>query len=463
MRTALEECKTWLGHPTARATSLVLSSPLMRMTSPVRALADIPRLLRHPRTSREQIVTFQERRLGQLVTHAYDNVPYYRRLFDDAGIKPRDIRRLADLERIPITTKSTLQALGGSDMIARGLSASSLITRQTNGSTGIPLTVHRQRSEQLLPALFLWRVRHDLGLTRGVRVTALVKGSYRARSRSIMSRGRSQLQRLAGVRQWTRVDSTLPIDQVATLLRESKPDVISGYPGVLSRLAHHLADGKNEICPRLVVSTAELLTPTMRERVESVFEAPVRDTYSCYELGLIAWECPLGGTYHVCDDNAIIEIEDEDSAHSGELIGTSLHFAAMPIIRYRLGDIVTRGPDRCRCGSPFSTLSAIKGRTIDYFPLADGRLLHPHLIAAAVWAGGFAWMHQYQVVQERRDRVVMHVIPRRTPTRDEVREIERVASEVVGPRVQFEVQLVEEIPDDASGKFCAYRSLVKSE
>lgn len=432
----------------------------MRMTSSARVLADIPRLLRNPRSSREQIIAFQERRLRELVTHAYDNVPYYRRLFDDAGIEPRDIQRLADLEKIPITTKATLQSLGGSDMIARGVSVSSLIKRQTNGSTGIPLSVYRQRAEQLVPPLFLWRVMRDLGLSRGLRVTALVKGTYRRRSRSMVSRARRQLQRLTGFRQWTRVDSTLPIDQVATLLRESKPDVISGYPGVLSRLARHLEDGTSAIHPRLVVAVSELLTPTMRERIESVFHAPVRDMYSCYELGLVASECPLGGTYHVCDDNAIIEIENEDAAGSGELIGTSLHFAAMPVIRYRLGDIVTRGPDRCRCGSPFTTLSSITGRTIDYFPLADGRLLHPHSIAAAVWAGGFAWMHQYQVIQEQRDRVVMRVIARRAPSRQEVSEIERAGSDVVGPRVQFAVQLVEEIPDDPSGKFCAYRSLV---
>jgi phenylacetate-CoA ligase len=433
----------------------------MRLTSPLRVAADIPRLWRHSRKSRAEIIAFQEERLRWLVNHAYDNVPYYRRLFADAGIEPCDIQRLADLEKIPITTKATLQALGGSDMLARGFSASRLVARSTNGSTGIPLTVYRQHAEQVLPAFFLWRVRRDLGLDRGVRVTALVKGSFRARSQSLVRRGLDQMQRLTGVRRWTRVDSTLPIDQVAKLLRESKPDVISGYPGVLSRLAHHLADGKKEIHPRLVVAVAELLTPTMRDRIEDVFQAPVRDMYSSYEFGLVASECPLGGTYHVCDDNAIIEIEGEDSTGSGELIGTSLHFAAMPVIRYRLGDIVTRGPERCRCGSPFSTLSSITGRTIDYFPLADGRLLHPHSIAAAVWAGGFAWMHQYQVVQQQRDRVVMYVIPRRTPTRDEVRETERAGGEVVGPQVEFVVQLVEEIPDDPSGKFCAYRSLVK--
>ena len=70
-------------------------------------------------------------------------------------------------------------------------------------------------------------------------------------------------------------------------------------------------------------------------------------------------------------------------------------------------------------------------------------------------------MHQYQVVQERRDRVVMLVITRREPTRDEVWEIERAAGEVLGSRVNFSIRLVEEIPDDASGKLSAYRSLLE--
>jgi hypothetical protein len=64
-------------------------------------------------------------------------------------------------------------------------------------------------------------------------------------------------------------------------------------------------------------------------------------------------------------------------------------------------------------------------------------------------------------VQERRDRVVMLVIPRREPTLGEVQEIERAAGEVLGPRVDFSVRLVEDIPDDAGGKFSAYRSLVE--
>ena len=170
---------------------------------------------------------------------------------------------------------------------------------------------------------------------------------------------------------------------------------------MLNRLARELGDGQTRVRPRMIVSVAEQLSHTMRARIEKVFGAPVRDTYSGYELGMIAWECPNGGTYHVCDDNVIVEILKEDGhslavspGESGQLIGTNLHFAAMPMIRYQLGDIVTRGPDQCACGAPFTTLTAIQGRMNDFFPLADGRVLHPYLIGSAVWKPSLEWMHQ---------------------------------------------------------------------
>jgi hypothetical protein len=60
-------------------------------------------------------------------------------------------------------------------MLARGLTKSDLIARETNGSTGIPLRVYRKRVEQVIPTVLLWRVRRDLGLRRGLRVTFLAK------------------------------------------------------------------------------------------------------------------------------------------------------------------------------------------------------------------------------------------------------------------------------------------------
>lgn len=435
----------------------------MRLTSRLRVAADVPRLLRHPHGSRERIVAFQEQRLRQLVRHAYENVPYYRRLFDEAGVKPDDIRGLADLKRIPITTKATLQSLGGSEMLARGFTKSDLVKRETNGSTGIPVRVYRKRIEQVIPTTLLWRVRRELGLRRGLRVTFLAKYGPNMGPKSFPRRIRARLQRAFGVQTWTRVESTAPMNEVVARVRESKPDVIGGYAGVLNRLARELGDDQTDLRPRLILTVSEVLTPTMRARIEKVFRAPVRDTYSCYELGMIAWECPQGGTYHVCDDNVIIEIEGADDTNTGELIGTNLHFTAMPTIRYQLGDVVTRGPERCACGSPFTTLSAIQGRMNDYFPMPDGRLIHPYQIGLAVWTASFAWMHQYQVIQERRDRVVMRIDARRNPTVDEIGALEKAVSAVFGPDVAFSTQLVDDINDEVNGKFRIYRSFVESE
>jgi phenylacetate-CoA ligase len=135
----------------------------------------------------------------------------------------------------------------------------------------------------------------------------------------------------------------------------------------------------------------------------------------------------------------------------------------MPFIRYKLGDVVTRGPERCACGSPFSTLSAIQGRVVDYFPLPDGRLLHPYQISAIVWETAFRCIRQYQLVQERTDRIVARIALLSERYRDEVVAEMRRVENLLGPEVELVVEFVEDIPTGPRGKFGVYRSLVSSE
>ncbi len=81
------------------------------MVSKLNLIPTLYSLLRHSHVEREKIVSFQNRQLRRLVTHAYENVPYYSKLFDRNGIKPQDIRSVEDLSIIPITTKKDLQSL----------------------------------------------------------------------------------------------------------------------------------------------------------------------------------------------------------------------------------------------------------------------------------------------------------------------------------------------------------------
>jgi len=427
---------------------------------------DVPRLLRHGRATREQIVAFQERRLRELVHHAYERVPYYHRLFDDARIKPADIRTIADLHLIPITTKETLRALARDERLARGVNRSRLIKHESNGSTGIPMTVFRQRSESIALAAVHRRARSESRIGRGHHV-AIVNWRNRGATSAPGKRSGSLMHKLWGVESTTRIDCVLPIEVLSKQLSEARPDVIVGYPSVLSLVAAHLGEGQSDVRPKHVVTISEVLTPAMRSKMESVFAAPVRDVYSCWELALIGYECHAGGAYHVCDDNLILEVlrdgnPVEAEGESGEVVGTSLTYAAMPFIRYELGDVVTRGPDRCACGSPFSTLSAIQGRVVDYFPLPDGRVIHPYDISAIIWETAFRCMRQYQLVQERSDRVVAHVALMSEHHRDEVMAAMRRVEDLLGPRVHLVLEFVQEIPPGPRGKFGVYRSLVRS-
>lgn len=438
----------------------------MNLTSPLRPLLDVPRILRHGKGSRDEIVAFQEGRLREMVRHAYERVPYYRRLFDGVRIKPDDIRTIADLHLIPITTKETLRALPREELVAHGVNPRRLVRHQSNGSTGVPVTVRRQRTEAISLAAMHRRARSELRIGRGLHVAIVNWRNRGAGAPPRIQRG-SLLHKLWGIESTTRIDCALPVEEIAKQLSEARPDVIAGYPGVLSHVAAHLGKGQTAVRPKHVMTISEVVTPAMRARMEHVFGAPVRDIYSCWELALVAYECGAGGTYHVCDDNLILEVLRNGllagTGESGELVGTSLNYAAMPIIRYELGDVVTRGPDRCACGSPFSTLGAIQGRVVDYFPLPDGRVLHPYEISAIVWETAFRCMRQYQLVQERTDRIVARIALAAESHREDVAAEMRRVEALLGPGVELVVEFVDDIPPGPRGKFGVYRSLVSSE
>src|SRR5262249_37347913 len=100
---------------------------------------DVARVFRQatrPLGRRDEVVALRDARLRRLVAHAYENVPYYRDLFERHGVEPGHIRTVADLDRIPVTSRRDVQTLPLSTRLARGVDASRLIAHHTSGSTG---------------------------------------------------------------------------------------------------------------------------------------------------------------------------------------------------------------------------------------------------------------------------------------------------------------------------------------
>jgi phenylacetate-CoA ligase len=121
------------------------------------------------RWSRDRLVDYQNRKLRKLLHHAYENVPYYRRLFDRVGLKPQDVRSVADLAAIPATSKSDIQDLPAEDRVARGIDPRQLIERHTGGSTGQPSVIRRTWMEERLLNAFRFRTHRLWGSRVGDR------------------------------------------------------------------------------------------------------------------------------------------------------------------------------------------------------------------------------------------------------------------------------------------------------
>ena len=420
------------------------------------------RLLRG-QPSGEALIRYQSERLRRLVRHAYENVPYYRTLFDRHGLKPEHIRGVEDLTKIPISSRREIQALPADQIVARGIDPERLEVHRTAGSSGVPFAVRRTLAEDRY--LFAMRLRafHQFGWRPSDRWANV--GSIRP-SQVRSGFVHSVLRRFGSFRP-SGFECTGPLEPVIARLREYRPDVVTGYANVLSRLGQMLTDDDRRwIRPRFVVSESEVLTPVMREHIRRGFGVPVSEIYATWEFNVLGWECPSSGELHTSADTVLIEVlskgEPVPEGGRGEVVCTGLHSYAMPLLRYRLGDVVTRGGDACACGKPHATIRAVQGRMLDYFPLPDGRMIHPYEISAKFIFPDVPLIRQYQLLQERKDRIVLRMIPAPTATPEMMATLRSRLAELLGPEVTVDFVTVDSIDPDATGKYRVARSLVHS-
>jgi phenylacetate-CoA ligase len=402
----------------------------------------------------------QERMLRRIVAHAHRHVPYYRALLDGAGLLPGDVGSLDRLWSFPASTKKDVRKAPAESLLSSAVRGDRLKTFRTTGSTGVPLLVRRTKAEDLLFHLFRMRAIRAYGLRARDRVVRVRSGNAAYVPLSW------RLSRALGLFRQDMVDTADTPQANADALLAMKPDVVTGYNSSLDRIARVITLERHTALPlRFAVGGADMLTPLLRKHIRAAFGGPVYDTYECVEVGMMAWECPGTGLYHVCDDNVILEVLKDGrpalEGERGEVVVTSLHLRAMPFIRYRLEDIVTAGPDRCPCGLPFRTLRAIDAKRQDYFRLPDGREIYPWAISLYLMDHA-PWILQYELVQEREDRIVLRAEALPEPSAAHLERLREGLRPLLGPDVAFDVDIVRELVPTPGGKFWPRRSLVRT-
>jgi len=387
-----------------------------------------------------------------LLAHVRQHVPLFRQLPPADTIRLATDGSLEDLLHFPVLTRRDYQEAGVAGTLAANMSPERLLDRSTSGSTGERMVIRRTWLEERLLNCFRWRAFRSYGIGRHERiVNALFRGNGDPRDNQCLAR----LAMALGWRQMLVVDA-LGDDAAAEKAARFAPHCLTGMTSALASLADASVARALPLSPRLVVTTGELLTGPLRARIEAL-GSPIRDLYGSNEFNLLAWECPAGqGTYHVCDDSVVLEVLGPDSrpvevGQTGEVVVTGLHSFAMPLVRYKLGDLAVRGPERCPCGASYSTLMAIHGRTIDMFRLAGGISLHPWTIHNAVrpWLG---MVRQASLVQKAYDRLEYLVVATEAMGAAEEAALSAAAQAALPAGIGFTLRRVDTIPAGPGGK-----------
>jgi phenylacetate-CoA ligase len=202
----------------------------------------------------------------------------------------------------------------------------------------------------------------------------------------------------------------------------------------------------------VVFATAEPLYDFQRSVIQSVFRCPAAVEYGCRDAGLVAIECPSGGL-HIGVEGMTVEVLhglDGSGTERGELVLTNPYSYAMPIIRYRTGDIGSLEPTRCACGRGLPLLRSVEGRRTDFLVTADGKVMHA--LAAIYILREVPGIHEFQLVQERLDLLRVLVVPEAGLAADAADHIVRRLEGLFGGGTSIEVELLDALPRLGSGK-----------
>lgn len=318
---------------------------------------------------REGLEAIQLRRLQTTIARVYATVPFYRQQFDNAGITPKDIQSLTDLQHVPFTIKQDLRDNYPYGMFAVPMEQVVRI-HASSGTTGQPTVVGYTRRDVDTWANLMARSLAAAGAGAGDII-------HNAFGYGLFTGGLGAhygAERLGA--------SVIPVSggntkRQITIMKDFKPTILCGTPSYILHLAE-VADDMGvdfkDLFFKSGIFGAEPWTENMRQELESKLHLKAVDIYGLSEIigPGVSIECKEEQKgLHVFEDHFIVEIIDPETGEvlpygeSGELVFTSLTKEAFPVIRYRTRDISSLNPTPCACGRTFVRMTKPAGRTDD--------------------------------------------------------------------------------------------------
>ena len=421
--------------------------------------------------SPDELRSRQRALLQRIVRRALTTVPYYRDVARERGLAPDDIRSVEDLSALPVVDKSVFRSRPLDDFLADDIPRWRRLPYTTSGSTGDPFRFVLDRNA--MPLVFASHLYYDSlygldPLDRSLRIMGPPSEDpppesppLRARLRVCATRFTQQgYERLTQVRIPT-VEADP--DRVRAILDAFQPTYILGYTATLAAIADaFLASGYRPRHPlRAVITIAETLTPERRRSLEACFGAPIANRYGQREFKYWCAQSPPGDPSRFLVNTELVVWEtllaDGTRAAPGEVgrvVLTNLHNEVMPFLRYDTGDLAAVDEPAWPDGPGFPVVTRLDGRTQEVLRTPSGRTIDATTLGhhLAVTCGHVDVIRLYQLIQTAVDRVTLRVVP---PAPLDAPTLERIRADLgslLGPGLHVDIQLVDDIPLERSGK-----------
>ena len=317
---------------------------------------------------RSALRDLQLRRLQMTVSWAYERVSYYRDRMDALGVRPRDIRTLDDVRRLPFTDKTALRDTYPFGMFALPLEEVVRL-HSSSGTTGKPIVVGYSRGDINTWTECTARVAAAAGVHRGDLVQmAFLYGMFTGGwgmhygieriGATIIPAGSGQTER-----------HLMMLQDFSTTVLVSTPS----YALYLAEEGEGLGVDFERLPLRLGLFGGEPCSDKMKAEIEAKLHIRATDNYGLSEVmgPGVAGECECGCGLHIAEDHLLVEVIDPVTGEplpygeQGELVITTLTKEAFPVLRYRTHDLTVLDPSRCECGRTLVRMSKIRERTDD--------------------------------------------------------------------------------------------------
>ena len=409
--------------------------------------------------------------MEDLILYAHRHVPYYENIISSARLVHEEKVCLENFFNLPLLSKDDIRS-HFDELSSRELNERSWIYKTTGGSTGQPLTVihDNERIDWVNATKYLrneWS-RMRFGESR-VRIWGSERDLFYGKETL-----KVRLNRWINNTVWLNAFTLSPKKMVefVEIINRKEPKQIKGYTTCLYEFALFIERNGLEIfSPDSIICSAGTVTKTVRDKIEQVFKSKVFNSYGSREIQAMAFECSQHNGLHVMSPIVYMEIVDSNGNHTkpgeiGEVVLTPFFNYAMPLLRYRIGDMAAWSErNDCSCGCSWPLVKNIEGRVTECFYKEDGTVVPPeffiHLVGVVQNDG---WIEKFQVVQEDFNQIMIKIVLKNKDQESIQSDLLRLTEKIqtlMSPECHIKYDFVTEIPNTPSGKYLYTVSKIK--